>query len=543
MQYFFARIKHILKHITKQQIYSTIFILGILSINIYIYFQLSLIITPDSSHYYFLSDIVTGFTTITNWDRVRGFSFPLIIAISRNIFGSTPQSMLITSYLYYLLLNGLFLYFMFKYLKLNNKFYELKKYILLYIVIFLFNPLIIGYGHTLLTESITPTFYFITIMMCYKWYSYDFKSKKQFFYYMFMFIILAIFIWFIKQPYAPAFYFAIGITSLLYGIKKKSWKLFFSRFIVIIVCIFSTILSIKIWNTYLNINGNEIENKDNSFLSKGLIDGINYHYRKSEIVCSKKYINKLYLSNTEKNSINNLIEKDEEWCNHIINYNIVNKEDKIVKNSILYKKKQNPTLKENLNFLFYNLMNNPKYVLGSYYHNYFGIIDINKTILDKDGYHATGSIENDVNFENEEIGIRTFYKNTKTCWWMYWNKLDSNHQQEADLMKNFVGYTTGKESVKELMLIHYDFIKWLFKILLLSALPLFIYSLIKFIKNKNENYFLICLLSGTSFGHLMFHVLMGAIIDRYAYVVYPLMLLCLFILLIANQERTKYGKK
>ena len=110
-------------------------------------------------------------------------------------------------------------------------------------------------------------------------------------------------------------------------------------------------------------------------------------------------------------------------------------------------------------------------------------------------------------------------------------------------MNGFAGYTTGKDSIKELMLIQYNLANYLFKILLLSSLPLFLFSLIRFIKNKNMNYFITCLLSGTAFGHLFFHVMMGAIIDRYAYPVYPLMLLCLFVLIISKPERKKNEKK
>ena len=51
---------------------------------------------------------------------------------------------------------------------------------------------------------------------------------------------------------------------------------------------------------------------------------------------------------------------------------------------------------------------------------------------------------------------------------------------------------------------------------------------------------MITLLSGVSFAHIMFHAMMSAIIDRYAYPVYPLMLICLIILLMdKSTEKTQ----
>ena len=69
---------------------------------------------------------------------------------------------------------------------------------------------------------------------------------------------------------------------------------------------------------------------------------------------------------------------------------------------------------------------------------------------------------------------------------------------------------------------------------------MYVYSFIKFIKNKNINYFLISICSLTTFVDAFFHVFTGHVIDRYAYPVYPLMILVLTLLFMEkNNEDTK----
>ena len=64
-----------------------------------------------------------------------------------------------------------------------------------------------------------------------------------------------------------------------------------------------------------------------------------------------------------------------------------------------------------------------------------------------------------------------------------------------------------------------------------------------YIKYKeSKSYLLICLLSGSAFTDIAFNAVMSAIIDRYAYPVYPLMILCIIILFMGKGELKKLDK-
>ena len=100
-------------------------------------------------------------------------------------------------------------------------------YWVLFIFFFLFNPLIIGYSHTLLTEAVTPFFYFLAAYLCLKWNEVDFKeNQRKFIIYSIILILVGVFVWFIKQPYAPTYWGLLLITSFMSGIYHRKMRFF-----------------------------------------------------------------------------------------------------------------------------------------------------------------------------------------------------------------------------------------------------------------------------------------------------------------------------
>lgn len=79
----------------------------------YLFFSLPLIISPDGSTYFSYTKIFDGVAPFSTWNPVRGFSYPLILYISKHLFGNNATGILISHYLFnltliilgYLLLN------------------------------------------------------------------------------------------------------------------------------------------------------------------------------------------------------------------------------------------------------------------------------------------------------------------------------------------------------------------------------------------------------------------------------------------------------
>ena len=88
------------KKINKKIIIPLIFLIlfGIL------YFQFSLIVTPDGSAYYWYTNILDGDSPFSTWSITRGFSFPVILYVFKHLFGSNPTGILIGFFLLYIVL-------------------------------------------------------------------------------------------------------------------------------------------------------------------------------------------------------------------------------------------------------------------------------------------------------------------------------------------------------------------------------------------------------------------------------------------------------
>lgn len=74
------------------------------------YFQYSVTITWDSTHYMNYVSIFEGKLGWNTWDVVRGPVFPLIIHISNILFGKTSQGLIMMTFIFYLIM----LYFNYK---------------------------------------------------------------------------------------------------------------------------------------------------------------------------------------------------------------------------------------------------------------------------------------------------------------------------------------------------------------------------------------------------------------------------------------------
>lgn len=519
-------------------------VLVVVLICFYVFMKFTLLITYDGSKYYSYLDHFKGNKSIGEWDAIRGFSFPLILFIITSIFGDSIRGVLIGFFIFYI---GM-LYFAAKIIKIlisdNGLDKRQASYWIMFICLFLFNPLIIGYGHTLLTEAVIPFFYMLYVYLCLKWNNYSLQNnKKRFILISILLIILGVFVWFIKQPYAPTLWTAIFLISILSGICHRKFRYFFEKFIVLILCIVFTVISIYSWNLLLSSNNDKPKVSNSSFLANGLV-GFTYHYNpidRSQF-CNVDYIKNADISKKEKSTIYKLMKQKKNWCDYLKFYNVIDLDKKIIDTEVIIQKSESISVNESLSFLLKSLTKHPILVLHSYYESYLSIIDLQKTKLGT-GYVSEGELSANVVHENVGIGYVVFTEGYRNCWWLWQDKseLPPELLELTDNMGNYESTTNTGSNWSVIMQILQDGSELSFKILLLICLPLFIYSFLRFVFQRNNlTYLTITMLCGMSFVHIMFHVFMSALIDRYCYPVYPLMLLCLILLFMDKTKKYKF---
>lgn len=513
-----------------------------------LYFQFSLIVTLDGSGYYWYTSILDGTTPFSEWSITRGFSFPILLFAFKHLFGSSPTGILIGFFLFYCLML-LFSSLILK--KILNKYRADKNnliYWALYLVLIMFNPLTIAYSHFLLTEAIAPAIIMLTVYLAFKWKDVSWKnSKKKLIIYIIAFTLLIIFMWFLKQPYMPVIVFILFITSILVGIKERSIKKFLGKCSNILIALLFLGISILSWNTILKANDIDTKgsNSNSGFLANGIITGLNDYYHKvpKKLYCDINYIKSSSLPQGDKDKIIELSTKNKNWCDYVNIYNVVDNSGSLVRQTSLVSKNTQISVLESIEYWLKNTIENPRLTLAAYYRNYMGTINLYQvTLITYElGYETINKFDFNAEHENERLAMMVYLDNTNKCWWDddVWDDKVLEYD-DVKYMKNFEGKVNAG-NLENIALKTAPFYLSLFKIILFLALPLAIYSFIQYIRNRgNDLYFLMTVIFGSAFLHILFHAVLGAIIDRYAFVVYPLALLGLIILFIpkkAKQEK------
>lgn len=154
-------------------IFILVLVLGI------IYFQFPIVITPDSSQYLLYTQILDGDSPLSEWSITRGPTFPILLYLFKHLFGENQIGLLIGFFAFYLILilgaalilNSLLK----KYSKNRSNFI----YWLLFIILIVLNPIIIGYSHSLLTETIAPGIILLTTYFAYLWKDILWKDSRK----------------------------------------------------------------------------------------------------------------------------------------------------------------------------------------------------------------------------------------------------------------------------------------------------------------------------------------------------------------------------
>jgi len=217
----------------------------IIMLSFLVFFAFPPVVTYDSSHYIGYIHILENPSTLNTWDPVRGPVFPYFLFLIKKIFGFSPQILLAIQYLLYISTFYLLL-------KLNKKIFK-KEFLILSIILFLINPIFIGYFHAILTEIIAIPLFLIITLFSLKLLEIKNIDKKNFIKYLLITIFLSTFSWQLKQPYFVIILFQLLI---LIGIKiiKKEKILFLVIFLL--TSLISVILSNNIWNSIIKSNNN-----------------------------------------------------------------------------------------------------------------------------------------------------------------------------------------------------------------------------------------------------------------------------------------------
>lgn len=530
---------NLLHKITLRKVCLFFLIISIFALITWVYFNYTLLVTIDGSVYHHYLKYFYGLESIKTWPAIRGFSFPLILFLFSNLFGNNIKGYLIGFYLFYILTFIIAALLLRKCINNTKAKYHQAPIWVLFVCLFIFNPLILGYSHTLLTEAVVPCFYLLLVYLCLKWKDLSFKNDKVRFIVVSSFLILlAVFMWFIKQPYAPAVWVMILITAVLSGIMNKNFKMFLSKFSVFIIMFIFTFISIKTWDCLISDNGSNSSDTNTSFMSSVLITGRDrIRLVADEKKCNVEYYDELNLKEKDRDKLDNIME-DDDWCEKVLVYDIYNSKEDVIDTNYFIFNSSDISVKDGMKVLLTNFFEHPLIMIDEYFHYYLSIINFEDYSLNRNAdTFPPRELSSTKIDENVGISYVVFKPYIKNCWWQ-WDDYSGNevlkYTEGMDDFVDTINYNLNLTAIVELL---EPLSSLTFMFGLLFALPIFIYGLIKCIKNRNSiSYFLITILSGAAFTGVFFHVFCNAIIDRYAYPSYPLILLCLIIMFIDKRE-------
>ncbi|MBR2743801.1 MAG: hypothetical protein IKE01_00690 [Clostridia bacterium] len=369
------------------------------------FFSYPVTITYDSSHYLWLTSLLTHEGSFADWDVARGPIFPLFIKICNSVFGHNSIGLLIGMYMCYLAMIVVCIMIYKDVLGDKKKF----KYIfsVLFIILIVLNPIVFGYYHTLLTEFIGMTFAVLSCFLSWKWMIINFKENKlKYISITILFSLLATIAWLLKQPYVGTVLFPIIIAAIVSFVRNPKFKNLAQRVLTLIVCCVTLVIGVSVWNYVVNVNNVNIKQDRTSegFLAAGILNGIT----EFELESNEKFdtVEKIYnnanLKNTDKEKMKEILEGTSKYKNYRVY------KDKAGNFYILYGKNDNFSTTESMKFLLSSFFKNPKDILGGYITNYLATISVYETEFE--GMKI--NIKKSINFKDTQevsvIGFRIY---------------------------------------------------------------------------------------------------------------------------------------
>jgi len=507
-----------------------------------IYFSYPLMVMPDSTEYYGYLKIFYGQESMSEWNIVRGPSFPFVMFLFTLVFGNTEQGILIGTFIMFAIM-VLIGWIMLKNINFRDNVQKVICYVI-YTILLMFNPLIIGYMHGLLTEFLSIPMLFIYGLLSFRWINKDDKIWKKILFSASL-VLGSVFMWFVKQPYVFLALAPTVVAAFISIVNKPKIKNIIYRVGIILLSVIAIVISIKIWNLILVKNNVDMDTgrDTNTFIKTAVINGntsfsIDFYQDHYE----KEYIeNSNLISDENKAEILKIIDGQSEYKS----FKLINvfrdfssrEESNLEEKLVMFSKEDKYTTSDALKMYFTLLAKYPGKTINSYYMNYLALSDIVPSMRHKDANEYYPASVGGFYYENKTIGYSMYSDDDNMLW------LNEDHY----LYKNVRDLKTDNNSsadVNRVVNENFDKVNFVFKATMVITPFLLIYLIIKIIvlrkgKRKNCNIELATILLGSSFIHLMFHTLTGAIIDRYAIPVFPSIIISMLIVVFEMSKEKK----
>lgn len=513
-----------------------ILIVFLISLIGFVFLQFLPISFPDSILYEKHSEIISGLRSMSEWDFTRGFSFSLILSYIYMLLGNSLNSLNIGMFVIYTLLiicNFIIIKKCTKNIKTNGT-----KFIvyIIFVLLFVLNPLIIGYSHTLLTESVAPLLISLMVFIMWKFIDYE-KGYKLWSSYILL-IILSIFLWFLKQPFYIAAFSIIFIGTLLSTYKLRNFKNTIIKMSLVLNSVLFLFIGIKVWNNYLEYNQVKQGISNTTFFADGIIKGMtNYRFVPEEEY--ESIINENNFTNTELDNINSIENASNDLYSNFIIRNLVNIKGESIKYIVLFTKDETPSTTESVFYFLNSWVEHPVLMLDSYLSNYLSIINVYSVTSEVPAanYYPLKTLKKHY-IENEVIGLATFNEGSNFMW------KNSELIDEVPTLKNKEEYNEPNKLIASSFRMISPFFLFTFKLFfIISTVAGFVYFITYFnLKNKKISKTkikileLLIIVFLTSTIHIVFHAVMGALIDRYAYIMYPSVITAIILILVLHSK-------
>lgn len=505
------------------------------------FFTYSVTITYDTSHYLWLTSLMTRADGIfSNWDVARGPIFPLFIKVCTKLFGKNVNGLLVGMYIFYVLMI-LGCYCIYKDTIKYEKFLGRKMksvFLVAFVILVLINPMIIGYYHTLLTEFIAIT---IAIISCYiSWKIMDINLKENKILYIVETLLLAILatvMWLLKQPYVGTVIFPLLSASVIAFIREpKLWN-FVQRLFSILICIITIFAGIKTWNFITKIGNVKIDASRTSegFLAAGIIGGMtDYKTENSKnFDTNDKILQSDKISESDKQKMIEVLDGKSEYKSYRVMDVMKDKYE------IVYSKGEVTSTGEAMKYWIQKLAENPKLILSGYVSNYLATTSLYP--IEFEGMRAVVQKEFDwkTTKEIDQIGYKIFNYGSSNKFYLS-EYLEPYAKDYEDVNKPIVAIN---KVIRSLILPCTIIMKIAYLLLPFLTVGSIIFIFItkgKYDKKYCRIIDIIAILFTFSIMHILLHSMLGSIIDRYTIPALITTYLGIFLSIYASINRKKY---
>ncbi|MBP8707394.1 MAG: hypothetical protein KBH94_01570 [Caldisericia bacterium] len=475
----------------------------------FFYLTFPMIITFDSAHYMGYVEILERKLPFSTWDIVRGPVFPILIHLSNLFLGKTSNGIVLFSFIFYIIMLFVSIKIIKEFSHNNKKIQAILMVLFLFLVIF--NIIVFGYYHTLLTEFVAMTVSIVSCYLSWKLLIMTIKEdRKHYFLFMLYFVVMVPFSWFLKQPYVSITLFPLVISTIISLFTSKPIKRVIPHFAILLLSIVSLFLGIFAWNKILESKGLETDTSRSSFniLGQSLINPLeNYEVLKDP---DNEYLdNAKFLSIEERNVLNDNKNK----------FNIVEVYDTkgtLIDQMLIKVKEDDSISSENaIKFMLKAFFTYPLETLNSYFVNYLGIINAYRTWTTDSAHYQIDKNFNLLNCQ-ENCAIAVQIGQVKTNIYYMPNELFSRITNYEQILQTPPLFRLGLNKLTKFSIISLNFSLLILPVVLLFCIFEIIWGKIgKSLKNRKILYLIVILL-GYSFLHICAHAVVNATIDRYA---------------------------